>query len=168
MSSHHFVKEGQEPALVILDWNEDLAIIAAQLMEWQPKLVVSKEALDLLLMDGFKPDAVLDFLGEFPNYLQPINSLEKSYFFETQNACNVLCSATEVKVFSILQNRNMTVYTEDFKYFVLHQALRKVLPQEKVMWIYIEDENSKIKLASSDNQAIDLSDFIGNICIEEL
>jgi hypothetical protein len=57
MSSHHFVKEGQEPALFILD------TIAFQyvesLLEWVPLIMVADRALEHVLQWRIKIDIVL-------------------------------------------------------------------------------------------------------------
>ncbi len=57
MSSHHFVKEGQEPALLILD-----AIsfeLVSPLLEWAPMVMVSENVLEDVLSWGIKIDVVL-------------------------------------------------------------------------------------------------------------
>lgn len=57
MSSHHFVKEGQEPALLILD---ALTFdIAGPLLEWVPLVVVAQPAIDQVLLWNIKIDVVL-------------------------------------------------------------------------------------------------------------
>jgi hypothetical protein len=57
MSSHHFVKEGQEPALLIA---EALSFeLAEPLLEWAPLVVVCDAALDDVLHWGIKIDVVL-------------------------------------------------------------------------------------------------------------
>jgi hypothetical protein len=57
MSSHHFVKEGQEPALLIA---EALSFeFAEPLLEWAPLVVVCDAALDEVLHWGIKIDVVL-------------------------------------------------------------------------------------------------------------
>lgn len=57
MSSHHFVKEGQEPALLIA---EALSFeLAEPLLEWAPLVVVCDTALDEVLHWGIKIDVVL-------------------------------------------------------------------------------------------------------------
>jgi hypothetical protein len=57
MSSHHFVKEGQEPALLILD---ALTFdVAGPLLEWAPLLVVVQPALDDVLLWNIKIDVVI-------------------------------------------------------------------------------------------------------------
>ncbi len=57
MSSHHFVKEGQEPALVILEAYSLEAVEA--LLEWAPLVVVSEKVLDEVLRWGIKIDVVV-------------------------------------------------------------------------------------------------------------
>jgi hypothetical protein len=57
MSSHHFVKEGQEPALCILN-NVSFAT-AKGLLEWAPKILVIDTALEAILSWGIKVDVVL-------------------------------------------------------------------------------------------------------------
>ncbi|HKZ39204.1 MAG TPA: hypothetical protein VJ184_16190 [Chryseolinea sp.] len=57
MSSHHFVKEGQEPALFIL---EALSLeIAQPLLEWVPTVIVADSAVEQVLQWGIKIDIVL-------------------------------------------------------------------------------------------------------------
>src|SRR4051812_20536273 len=57
MSSHHFVKEGQEPALIIADATH--LHEAVQLLEWAPLIVVLNKALDDVLNFEIKADAVI-------------------------------------------------------------------------------------------------------------
>lgn len=57
MSSHHFVKEGQEPALFIL---EDVDVAHAEaLLEWSPFVVTHEALIDEVLLWGIKVDLVL-------------------------------------------------------------------------------------------------------------
>lgn len=57
MSSHHFVKEGQEPALVILDAVPFPSV--ENLLEWAPLVVVHEKSLDAVIRWGIKIDVVL-------------------------------------------------------------------------------------------------------------
>jgi hypothetical protein len=57
MSSHHFVKEGQEPALFIFEaFPFDRA---ASLLEWSPLVIVADHVVDAVLRWGIKIDVVL-------------------------------------------------------------------------------------------------------------
>lgn len=59
MSSHHIVRDEQEPALLALNasWlgNETLA----SLLEWSPTIVVPANQVEVLTSLGFKPDVVV-------------------------------------------------------------------------------------------------------------
>ncbi|MGE8293385.1 MAG: thiamine diphosphokinase, partial [Sphingobacterium sp.] len=58
MSSHHIVRENQEPALLI----EDLFLIdeedLGQLLEWSPTIVIENNMVDPLDARGYKFDIV--------------------------------------------------------------------------------------------------------------
>ncbi len=62
MSSHYFVKEGQEPALMILDAMPFSA--AADLLAWAPLIVVSDRALEAVGTWGIKIDVVFGVSGD--------------------------------------------------------------------------------------------------------
>jgi hypothetical protein len=57
MSSHHFVKEGQEPALLIAD--PVPFSVAESLLEWAPLVIVTSNALDEVLSWNIKIDVVI-------------------------------------------------------------------------------------------------------------
>lgn len=62
MSSHHFVKELQEPALIIAHGEECSAELLGQLLEWSPLVVVLDGAVHRVLELGLKIDVLL---GDF-------------------------------------------------------------------------------------------------------
>lgn len=72
MSSHHFVKEKQEPALIIANGEECNAELMGQLLEWQPTVMVLDGALDRVLRLGIKIDIVL---GDFDREHRPEEKL---------------------------------------------------------------------------------------------
>lgn len=57
MSSHHFVREGQEPALLILEAFS--FSLAGPLLEWVPLVLVHHNALENVLTWGIKVDALI-------------------------------------------------------------------------------------------------------------
>jgi thiamine pyrophosphokinase len=62
MSSHHFVKDKQEPALIIANGQECSDELLGQLLEWNPFVVVLDNAIYRVLDRGIKPDL---WLGDF-------------------------------------------------------------------------------------------------------
>jgi thiamine pyrophosphokinase len=59
MSSHHFVKEDQEPALLILKAKAISFEKVQELLEWSPTVIVSEQALQEVLGWGIKIDRLL-------------------------------------------------------------------------------------------------------------
>jgi hypothetical protein len=59
VSSHHFVKEGQEPALLILNSTAISFQKVQELLEWSPTVIVAEDQLEVVLGWGIKIDAVI-------------------------------------------------------------------------------------------------------------
>ena len=59
MSSHHFVKEQQEPALIILNTNGVQYEQVAPLLEWVPTVMVTQEEVYTVISWGIKIDIIL-------------------------------------------------------------------------------------------------------------
>lgn len=68
MSSHHIVRENQEPALVIANGEACSAELLGQLLEWSPFVVVLDGAMHRVLDLGIKVDALL---GDFDRQFNP-------------------------------------------------------------------------------------------------
>lgn len=68
MSSHHIVRENQEPALVIANGEACSADLLGQLLEWSPFVVVLDGAMHRVLDLGIKVDALL---GDFDQDFDP-------------------------------------------------------------------------------------------------
>ena len=59
MSSHHVVREAQEPALFILDAEELSTELPGPLLEWSPTIVVHADAFEAVLAQGIKVDILI-------------------------------------------------------------------------------------------------------------
>ena len=70
MSSHHFVREGQEPALLI---HEALPqALTEPLLEWAPLVMVIDSALENVLLWGIKIDVVFVRIGEVNHWRESL------------------------------------------------------------------------------------------------
>lgn len=65
MSSHHIVREGQEPAMIIANGQACKKELLDQLLEWSPFVLVLDGALDRVLPLGIKFDVLL---GDFDHH----------------------------------------------------------------------------------------------------
>ena len=64
MSSHHIVRDDQEPALIIANGQACSAELLGQLLEWSPIVVVLDSAIERVLQLDIKVDVLL---GDFDN-----------------------------------------------------------------------------------------------------
>ena len=79
MSSHHIVRDDQEPALIIANGAACSMELLNQLLEWSPLVIVLDSAIDRVLELGIKVDVLL---GDFDRGFQPEEYLEKQYPLE--------------------------------------------------------------------------------------
>lgn len=79
MSSHHIVRDDQEPALIIANGAACSQELMDQLLEWSPYIVVLDEAIERVIALNIKIDVVI---GDFDRNFDPTSYLEKQYPLE--------------------------------------------------------------------------------------
>jgi hypothetical protein len=154
MSSHHIIREDQEPALVIDDVSFENLESIQQLLEWSPTVVVTERALEQVLSLGIKIDVVIaieshvdkwsiSLQDQFPLKILSCNSeteaLDTALYFLTaskQKAVNII-SGNELESFerflsldvAVIQNGNRWV-------FIRTGYFEKWLPARTMISIY--------------------------------
>jgi thiamine pyrophosphokinase len=83
MSSHHVIRDEQEPALIIANGESCSFELVGQLLEWSPLVVVLDSAIDRVLDLGIKVDVLL---GDFDRDFQAKKYLEKQFPLEIIHA----------------------------------------------------------------------------------
>jgi thiamine pyrophosphokinase len=79
MSSHHIVRDDQEPALIIANGAMCSSELMGQLLEWSPIVVVLDNAIDRVLELNIKIDVLL---GDFDDNFDPEKYREKQFPLE--------------------------------------------------------------------------------------
>ena len=79
MSSHHIVRDDQEPALIIANGAACSQDLMDQLLEWSPYIVVLDEAIERVIALNIKVDVLI---GDFDRNFDPAIYLEKQYPLE--------------------------------------------------------------------------------------
>lgn len=79
MSSHHIVRDDQEPALIIANGAECSIELLNQLLEWSPFVVVLDSAIERVIQLGIKIDVLL---GDFDRGFSTEYYKEKQYPLE--------------------------------------------------------------------------------------
>jgi len=85
MSSHHIVRDDQEPALIIANGAECSMELLGQLLEWSPVVIVLDNAIDRVLQLDIKIDVLL---GDFDDNFNPEHYKEKQFPLEIVHAPN--------------------------------------------------------------------------------
>lgn len=101
MSSHHVIRDEQEPALIIANGESCNFELIGQLLEWSPLVVVLDSAIDRVLDLGIKVDVLL---GDFDRDFQAEKYLEKQFPLEIVHTPNQELTDLE-KALNYLINR---------------------------------------------------------------
>jgi thiamine pyrophosphokinase len=85
MSSHHIVRDDQEPALIIANGAECSTELLGQLLEWSPVVIVLDSAMERVVDLGIKVDVLL---GDFDHDFNPEIYKEKQFPLEIVHTPN--------------------------------------------------------------------------------
>ncbi len=154
MSSHHIVRDDQEPALIIANGASCNPELLGQLLEWSPLVIVLDSAIERVLTLGIKVDVLLgDFDRDFdPNYYkekqypleivhtpdQNKTDLEKAFDYLVERkipAVNVVWATGKRADHTITNITNISRY-RDLLNIVVHDDHSKVflLPKKFEKW----------------------------------
>lgn len=134
MSSHHIVRENQEPALIIEDFHALDRNSLDQLLEWSPTVIVDTYSFDFLLSEGIKVDILFsnDPISEIQEqtqmypvkegYLQSALSylVSKSY-----GAVNVMCRELDPILSEYVALINIVAFCKDRRYVFVTDLYQK-------------------------------------------
>lgn len=139
MSSHHFVREGQEPTLFIFSYAEQQQEIIAQLLEWNPVLATTIECVSQLVAQGIKIDVVCcpihkkDQLEELLIHQWPIKVLYtelnlesciQSIISDGNTMLNVFCEVIDINQLPVCQ-LGIVYYDYSYRYFITDKKIEK-------------------------------------------
>ncbi|MCX8491659.1 MAG: hypothetical protein ORN54_11385 [Cyclobacteriaceae bacterium] len=156
MSSHHFVKEDQEPALLIICPTAISFEKIQELLEWSPTIVVNAKAIPIVQRWGIKIDVVLCSESEqeelatsladqlpirFISFQAEVNPLSVGYdFLKALNykAVNILIERlTDLDLIQDFYSLNIEVFFDQCRWvFVRSRKFEKWLPQGNRLSIY--------------------------------
>lgn len=135
MSSHHIVREKQEPALLIMSLEGFLPENLGQLLEWSPTVIVAEDMYEHAESLGIKIDGVVTADTDFPvqENTRIINStdnpLEDALRFlvgEAFPAVNIVTNEFALKEFALYQaDINLVVFISNHKIFPVHSGFSK-------------------------------------------
>lgn len=163
MSSHHIVREDQEPALLIMDVDAVPKEQTLELLEWSPTVIVQEDAVPNVLSWGIKIDIVIadatnipsltsDLHEQFPLKLISYNTREDAlstalYFLiaAKQKAVNIL-SLQPLESFEPFTALDLSVFQFGKRWsFIRNGVYEKWLPAGRTIHVYPVDKDSTVK-----------------------
>ena len=151
MSSHHIVRDDQEPALIIANGESCSDELLGQLLEWSPLVIVLDSAIDRVIARGIKIDV---HLGDFDNGMSPLESqypieivhtpdqnktdLEKAFDYLIERkipAVNVVWATGRRADHTITNLTNIVRYRDKIKVVILDDYSKVfMLPKKYQKW----------------------------------
>jgi thiamine pyrophosphokinase len=135
MSSHHIVREKQEPALLILDLNGFDEENLGQLLEWSPTVVVYEQEFERVDSMGIKIDAVVSpgTTGSYQHGTKlihtetdPLQDAMKFLTGEQYPAVNIITPFFQPKDLALFVDRiNLVIFTPGKKIFPVRPGFSK-------------------------------------------
>lgn len=171
MSSHHFVKEQQEPAVFILEVEGISFSTVAPLLEWSPTLLVAQEAVEVVLSWGVKIDVVL---GTSAFQSEHRHLLEEQYPLRFLTVSS--SAALEEGIHYLLASQHKGVHLVGFDHQNHQQLEEKIQHLDLTLvdgdWKYYPVKGGKfskwfapteIRLLGSENQPLEVSNAEGSL-----
>ena len=135
MSSHHIVREKQEPALLIIDFAGFNPEYLGQLLEWSPTVIVNEFAYAEAEQSGIKIDAVITTNPAFESQQQariietetsPIEDGLKFLTGEQYHAVNIIAPEFTLKDYALYAELiNLAVFTQAKKIYAVKSGFSK-------------------------------------------
>lgn len=95
MSSHHIVKENQEPALLILNTEAIPFEKLQELLEWSPTVIITESSLEKVLGWGIKIDVVLAHTERIQSLTQTLHHQAPIQFISFRNESEMIVRVIE-------------------------------------------------------------------------
>lgn len=143
MSSHHFVREGQEPALFILEATH--YSVAEGLLEWAPLVIVAESALEEVLLWGIKIDVVLAASDHTGTLVERLADQAPIKIFSAGD--DVV--TTGLQLLGTMGETAVAILTSDFSETIRHKVeiighrLQVTVKAEGRKWIFVSSGSFK-------------------------
>jgi len=163
MSSHHIIREDQEPALLIMDAGAVEIEQVQELLEWSPTVMVTEQALTVVLSWGIKIDIVIARDSSIPNltsslqdqspvkllsynhHEEPLSTALHFLIASKQKAVNVI--ATEaLEKFESFSSLDISVFQSGKRWsFIRNGHYEKWFPAGRIVRMFPSNDQLDIK-----------------------
>ena len=151
MSSHHIVREKQEPALLILSLDNFGDEELGQLLEWSPTLIVTVPVAEQLVVYGIKVDLIIadsvDGFGQSDVKWIPLNNQSEiktglNYLVDQgYPAVNIITDQLATDIFTEYINLiNLVIFYQGKKIYAISSGFSKWRPAAEVVEVLTPDQ----------------------------
>jgi thiamine pyrophosphokinase len=139
VSSHHIVREKQEPALLVLGMDSFPAELLGQLLEWNPTVIATRQTAEVLNDNGIKIDWIIT--NETHGALQsdvkqmpvgndtPAGAALKYLVTHSYPAVNIITDGLQLKDYLIFTDKiNLVIFNNDQKIYAVNSGFSKWKP----------------------------------------
>lgn len=147
MSSHHIIRENQEPALLLIDVEAISEELLGQLLEWSPIVMTTQDHVDFLLSRGIKVDVIFSTI-EVPDNVQEgtivIESKGREQLYEevlayleskNQFVVHILCDRAFMEQDIFVNERFTVIAFSNNTRYIAAASFEKWLPKGQVLLI---------------------------------
>lgn len=146
MSSHHIVREKQEPALLILGLDQFSEEMLGQLLEWSPTVITTPLTaeqinafgikIDLIIADIFEQGLQSDIKLIMPAGVAPVTAALKHLIAGGYGAVNIVTDQFELQEFQAFAEAiNIVIFSGGKKIYPVNSGFSKWKPASEVIRI---------------------------------
>ena len=154
MSSHHIVREKQEPALLIMSLRGFDQENLGQLLEWNPTVVVNEPIFSQVEELGIKIDAVITANKEFAGHhntrsiltqTAPLEDALKFLVGEQYHAVNIIDNSFTLKDYVLFaEDINIVIFCNEKKIFSVRTGFSKWQTKGQKVGLMHEVQNLQV------------------------
>jgi thiamine pyrophosphokinase len=144
LSSHHIVREKQEPALLVLGLNSFPAELLGQLLEWSPTIIATSQTAELLDENGIKIDWIIadDLHKNLQSNIKQMpagsdTAVEAALkYLVTHNypAVNIITDDLQLKDYLFFADKiNLVIFHGDQKIYAVNSGFSKWKPAGEML-----------------------------------
>lgn len=165
MSSHHIIREDQEPALVIDAFSDQNLESIRQLLEWSPTVIVTESVLEQVLLWGIKIDAVV----ADETHVEKLKSALNDQLPLKILPCNSAAGATDTALNFLTASRQKAVNVisdSDLESFEKFDSIDIAVIRNGKRWVFIRNGHFEKWLPAGTSLEIHPRDFHTEVPLE--
>jgi thiamine pyrophosphokinase len=144
MSSHHIVREKQEPALLVLGMDNFSNELLGQLLEWSPTVFATEKTAEIINANGIKIDWIIadkqnDYLQSDVKYLPAgtdglCEAALKYLITNSYPAVNIITDDLQLKDYLFFADKiNLVIFYNDQKVYAVSSGFSKWKPKGEII-----------------------------------